>query len=216
MDASMLSELSLCKTVAVLKQTGAETIKETLNFYLSGHRKCLHLNVSRGSHHRPLRLAEKTKKRVKTFSLDFRTEIIEHVVHLRLIRRALSRLSRSLERISSLASSSSTILSATKDRLLAFMSKMMAPEERERKMRVSSTHHLEFWFVLGLTCAHGPADLDQALEGEVGDVGWTPLSCDRVEVLLVAHPSGRLLPGVTLELIQLHIGLQNNKMHQTS
>lgn len=48
--------------------------------------------------------------------------------YLRLSRRALSRESRSLGRISLLLTSSSAIFSATEARVLAFMSKMMAPK----------------------------------------------------------------------------------------
>lgn len=58
-----------------------------------------------------------------------------------------------------------------------------------------------------LTCTHGLADVEQAGKSEIGDMRRTPFSCGMVKVFLVAHPAASLLPGVSLELIQLHIGL---------
>lgn len=59
-----------------------------------------------------------------------------------------------------------------------------------------------------VTCAHGPAELQQTLEGEIGDVRRSPLPCVRVHVLLVAQPASRLLPETAPELIELHVGLR--------
>lgn len=58
-----------------------------------------------------------------------------------------------------------------------------------------------------VTCAHGPPELQQTLEGEVRDVRRSPLPCVRVEVLLIAQPASRLLPETAPELVQLHVGL---------
>lgn len=57
------------------------------------------------------------------------------------------------------------------------------------------------------TCSHCLTKLDQTLETEVGNMRRTPLSRGRVAVLLVAQPASCLLPGVVLELIQLHVRL---------
>lgn len=57
---------------------------------------------------------------------------------------------------------------------------------------------------LALTCVHGASELDEALEGEVGDAGHPGL---RVEALLAPRASARLLP-VGLLLLVLHWLLQ--------
>lgn len=67
---------------------------------------------------------------MQTWSLTFwrkKQSISGSMCYLRLMRRALSRPSRSLARISFLFSSSSTTFSATEDRLLALRSRMTAP-----------------------------------------------------------------------------------------
>lgn len=63
------------------------------------------------------------------------------------------------------------------------------------------------WGRSTLTCAHYLAELEQALEGEEGHMRRTPFICSGVEVLLVAQPASSFQPSVSLELIQLHIGL---------
>lgn len=57
------------------------------------------------------------------------------------------------------------------------------------------------------TCVHGASELDEALEGEVGDAGGRPHPGLRVEALLAPRPSARLLP-VGLLLLVLHWLLQ--------
>lgn len=102
--------------------------------YLLGYRKGLHLNVSRGSNHRSFRLTGRTNMMsIKWFVwyyhlVGWKGEIVVAMHYLRLMSRALSRSSRSLARISFLFSSSSATFSSTADRLLAFRSKMTAPE----------------------------------------------------------------------------------------
>lgn len=69
-----------------------------------------------------------------------------------------------------------------------------------------------------LTCIHGAAQLDEALEGEVGDVRGPPHPGLGVEALLVAPPSARLLPvGLLLlvlhQLPQLHVPLKAQRGH---
>lgn len=59
-----------------------------------------------------------------------------------------------------------------------------------------------------VTCAHGLAELEQTLKGEIRDMRRAPFSCGRVVVLLIAQPAGGLLPETVLELIQLHVGLR--------
>lgn len=54
-----------------------------------------------------------------------------------------------------------------------------------------------------LTCVHGASELDEALEGEVGDMRGRPRPGLWVEALLVACPSARVLP-VGLLLMVLH------------
>lgn len=54
-----------------------------------------------------------------------------------------------------------------------------------------------------LTCVHGASQLDEALEGEVGDVRGRPHARLGVETFLVAPPSACLLP-VRLLLLVLH------------
>lgn len=97
--------------------------------YLLGYRKGLHLNVPWGRNPRLPRLTGRTWRisRRCIWSTFYGIVTKNPVCYLRLMRRALSRLSRSLARISFLYSSSSTILSVTTDRLLAFRSKMIAP-----------------------------------------------------------------------------------------
>lgn len=97
--------------------------------YLLGYRKGLHLNVPWGSNLRLPWLTGRTwRMSMRCIWSTFHGIITKNpVCYLRLMRRALSRLSRSLARISFLYSSSSTIFSATTDRLVVFRSKMTAP-----------------------------------------------------------------------------------------
>lgn len=109
-------------------------------------------------------------------------EIVGPGHYLRLMRRALSRPSRSLARISFLFSSSSATFSATVDRLLAFRSRRTAPEyiwvSFNRHIHINPIVCMDFRFIRDSkgTCAHDLAELDQALEGEMGDMRRTPFS----------------------------------------
>lgn len=75
----------------------------------------------------------------------------------------------------------------------------------------SSNMHSLSLSLFQVTCAHGPAELQQTLEGEIRDVRRSPLASGRVEVLLVAQPASRLLPETVPELIQLHVGLRRTR-----
>lgn len=57
-----------------------------------------------------------------------------------------------------------------------------------------------------LTSIHGSSEMHQALEGEIGDMGWPPVPGLHVEVLLVAHPSAHLLPVALLVLVLHELG----------
>lgn len=151
-----MSELSLCKnnrcsrTINVssgmliyefddqrMKMDKTVKKKKIQNVYRLGYREGLHLNVSRGSNRRLPRLTGRTNKTsmrcmLQTFLWQCRLvernrEAVGPVGYLRLMRRALSRPSRSLARTSPLFTSSSATFSATADRLVAFRSKRTAP-----------------------------------------------------------------------------------------
>lgn len=52
-----------------------------------------------------------------------------------------------------------------------------------------------------LTCAHGASELDEAFEGEVGDLRRRPNPSLWVKALFVVHPSAHLLPVGRLLLV---------------
>lgn len=140
-EASTLSEVSLCKNkdmsiseYDIDDQLNGKTV--WINTFLATEKVCIWMSpegVIIGS-------SDWLQAQIKQWlSVCCRQLYISNLVqsnrgilgcggYLRLIRRALSRSSRSLARISSLFSSSSATFSAMVDRLLAFRSKMTAPE----------------------------------------------------------------------------------------